>query len=119
MRLGGLLLILLAAACAEEPSIIASDNQAGQEDRAALANEIEAKISLPDPRFQVSDYTRYYRMVGNKVEGLYIAQGNDEAVWIESEDQIPMVLDGGCSVFSFSYDPAEGEFGIMACNGVA
>ena len=119
MRVGMALLMLMAASCRNEPSPSAAEEFAKQERHAALEQEIETGITLPDPRFKVADYTRYYRMDRNKIIGVYIAHGMDETVWVENDDQIPMMLDGGCSVVSFSYDPAKDDFDFIRCNGVA
>jgi hypothetical protein len=86
-----------------------------------MADEIESTITLPDPNFQVSDYTRYYRMDGGKVMGVYLSIPIEEEgpVWLEADEQGPMVLDGGCGVVSFVYDPDRREFESINCNGEA
>lgn len=123
MRLFGIsnvqltLVVALLAGCteAEKPS---SDNE-------AMAEKIERLVELPEGAGPIDSYGRNYATGDDgKVYAVYTAPHGPEDTqagasrWYENVDELPMIMDGGCSVVTVTYNP-ETEYVSASCNGVA
>tara|TARA_B110001454_G_scaffold211806_1_gene227890 strand:- start:313 stop:618 length:306 start_codon:yes stop_codon:yes gene_type:complete len=85
-----------------------------------LIRNIEARVELPQRASPVSRYRRHYAFKKddpNIVEAVYERGGRPSSFWLKW-DEMPIILDGGCSVVTFIYDLRTQSFKNVACNGV-
>ena len=120
--------------------------------QAALMDEIEALVRLPEGARALEDYARYYAFgPGSEIVGIYTlpfarpedggcAETADNAAlppppcpeedaepaladgqrrWLDDSDDLPVIVDGGCSVITIRYDSRTGALAPPACNGGA
>lgn len=109
--------MILLGGCAHS-----DDPQAEQE---ALTKKIESRIKLPDGAGQLASYGRNYAFAedGTVIAAFVAPYGPSDAKagksrWHDSYEDLPMILDGGCSVISVKYYP-ETEDVIASCSGSA
>lgn len=115
-------LVLLISGCdkaeSERPS--SADN--------ALSTVIEAQVIAAHPEVKLKRYARFYSqenedyVVGTYLfanEGYEPLEGRaGETYWVEPSD-VPMVMDGGCSVFNVRYHILTETLVSAFCNGDA
>ena len=120
-----LLALLLATACGQAP---AQGNQAGGPsvtEETVIMDRIEHDIRLPVSAGAVSSYARYYAWhqekggVRNVVAVWQNLTGEQPGRHWVTESQLPVIMDGGCGVVSFSYNAATQSIERVACNGYA
>lgn len=86
-----------------------------------LMRNIEARVHLPERASPVNRYRRHYALAKddpNVVEAVYERGGRPTSLWLRW-DEMPIILDGGCSVVTFTYDLRTQHFKNVACNGVS
>lgn len=127
-----LLALLLALSCAQAP---AQNNQGAPQAatppnteaqaRSELMDQIERQVRLPEGAGPLASYERSYawqdRQDGyRKVLGVYLTpEGiNRGRRWV-AENELPLILDGGCSMITLTYDVATQRIEHIACNGEA
>ena len=125
-----LLPLLLAFGCAQAP---AQNNQAGPprgltatgSEQQQLMDRIEREVQLPQGAGPLASYARSYAWQqsndgGRKVLGYYenLTGAAPGRRWVTERD-FPGIMDGGCGVIRFSYDPATHRFENLSCNGYA
>ena len=79
---------------------------------------IESAVALPAESSSLLSYRRHYAWATDKpgvVDAVYVKGGKPKRLWLD-HDELPVVLDGKCSVVSFSYDTATGNVFAMRCN---
>ena len=96
--------------------------------------QIEAQIEMPPGAASIEEYARFCSSSGSHViKGEYVSQGLaaivlensgvrrriGTAIYIVDEDNMPSLMDGGCSVLTLSYDTSDGILTGPACNGIA
>lgn len=91
--------------------------------------EIERKVTLPPKAFELDQYARYYASDGRRVVATYVRQVDAEddrlnlAVgqrrWTKDQSELPITLDGGCSVVHVLFDPVAHQVERTFCNGLA
>ena len=97
--------------------------------QARWMDETEARIQMPGGSAALESYARYYALDdGERVVGVYITivepenpQYNvpiGERRWVNRRTELPVILDGGCTVVTVRFDPKTGNAGA-SCNGVA
>jgi hypothetical protein len=80
---------------------------------------IEANISLPTKAVSLRSYRRHYAFTKddpNMVTAVYAIGGQPRRLWL-LEDEMPIILDGGCKVISFQYNVKSKLFSNISCNG--
>ncbi len=88
--------------------------------RATIA-AVESTISLPKGAARLHEYARYYSEgvgASTRLLGVYILNGSND-VHIVPFEELPKVLDGGCSVIRLEYDIETKQVIYISCNGVA
>jgi hypothetical protein len=89
----------------------------------SLVREIDAEIQLPDGAFPRSEYARYYAPFTRKdlrsLVAVYIHDPQQAGVKLVKRTEMPVVLDGGCSVIRLQYDVQARKLLVIACNGRA
>lgn len=83
-----------------------------------LMQDIERRVSLPDKASPVKNYRRYYALEkddADTVNAVYVLGGRPDQIWLRW-DEVPIVLDGGCSVVNFKYNIQEQVISEMLCN---
>lgn len=89
----------------------------------ALMDRIEAVLVMPRRSEPLASYQRLYswepREDGvRKVMGLYHARPEPGRRWVAAND-MPVIMDGGCGVVTFTYDVATDRIEGIGCNGMA
>lgn len=86
----------------------------------AIMDRIEAQIQLPEGAADLSEYVRHYLpLESGSVYGIYeISDAPVRRHWVEESSELPLILDGGCSILSIRYDPDTDEISAV-CNGRA
>ena len=100
-------LALLVSGCAHHPD---------GNDR--IMRRIEAAVSLPQGSAPLSHYRRHYAWANDQegmVRAVYVQGGKPIRLWL-AWDEMPIVLDGGCEVVSFSYDVHTERVSPARCN---
>lgn len=96
--------------------------------------QIEAQIEMPPGAASIEEYARFYSSSGSHViKGKYVSRGLaaivlensvvrrriGAAIYIVDDDNMPDLVDGGCSVLTLSYDTSDGTLTGPDCNGIA
>ena len=84
----------------------------------ALMRTMESQITLPDGAAPLRRYRRYYAWANNEyhtVVAIYVLGGKSGRLWL-SENDMPIVLDGGCTVVNFTYYPESKRISSPECN---
>lgn len=127
-----LLALLLAFGCTQAP---AQNNRMGRQPAAQpdpeeqarldLMARIERDVRLPERARPLASYARFYawqqREDGiRKVVAVYedVTGARPGRRWV-TETDFPLIMDGGCSVISLSYDVAARRIEHVTCNGEA
>jgi hypothetical protein len=79
---------------------------------------IEAKITLPREAKPLQKYRRFYAYSGdepNRVVAVYTFGGHPKRLWL-AENEMPIVLDGGCAVVTFHYNFKTALISSLSCN---
>jgi hypothetical protein len=136
MTLALVLALFLAPGCAQAPSqternapqpVVPTAEPSGAEaEQQAIMDRIEREVRLPDGADPLASYERSYawqqREDGTRrVMGVYVSPDVGESRgrrWV-AENQLPMILDGGCSMITLSYDVATQRIERVTCNGEA
>ena len=106
---------MLASACSVSPP----EEREPSSDPQGLIELIEARVVLPKGSRPLREYTRHYAYSPDgKVVGRFVS-GADETKWLADHRDLPLILDGGCSILTIEFDPATLRFDKVACNGVA
>lgn len=113
------LLALLLLGCAQAQPAVPAPSPA--EEQARIMDRIETLVRLPEGARPLAAYGRYYawqsRQDGvRKVVAVYVSEENPRRHWM-AENQLPLVMDGGCGVVNLSFDVAADRFGGVSCNG--
>jgi hypothetical protein len=78
---------------------------------------IEARIRLPAGAWPIGQYRRYYAF-SNKdpdlVEAIYAKGGRPTRMWL-NWDELPIIVDGGCSVIWVRYQVRAKRFVDLTC----
>lgn len=109
MRMIALLLLF----CATEAFADTGTNDA--EDQ--LMAKIERTVKLPRGAAPIKKYRRHYTWTdeGRTVWAVYALGGQPTKLWLPRED-MPIYLDGGCSVVSFDFDVGRNSASNVTCN---
>ncbi|HTU12517.1 MAG TPA: hypothetical protein VMG08_16625 [Allosphingosinicella sp.] len=103
----------------------AAPNAADDAEREAIMDRIEREIRLPAGADPLASYERSYAWQERgdgvrKVIGVYLTpEGSNRGRRWVTEAELPLILDGGCSLVSLSYDVAAGRIDHVTCNGEA
>jgi hypothetical protein len=127
------LALLLACGCAEAP---AQDNQAAPQppapaapaagseaEQQAIMARIERDVRLPEGAGPLASYGRYYAWQDRedgvrKVLAIYVRGQEPGRHWV-TETQLPLIMDGGCSIVELTWNVAEARIETIGCNGEA
>ncbi len=131
-----LLALFLALGCAQAP---AQNNQGAPQAapqpatpptteaqaREELMDQIERQVRLPEGAAPLASYARYYAWQDRddgfrKVVAVYqnLTGEPPGRNWV-AENELPVILDGGCGVISLSYNLAAQRIEHVTCNGEA
>lgn len=132
-----LLALFLALGCAQapaqnnqdapQPAPPAATTPPGTEAQAReeLMDRIERQVRLPEGAAPLASYARYYAWQDRgdgyrKVIGVYLGVGERTPGrrWV-TENEFPLILDGGCGMVTLSYDVAAQRIEHVTCNGEA
>jgi hypothetical protein len=107
-----LVALLLNAAC----------SSASEKQQAALMNEAETLVKLPEGAGPLQEYSRYYTYgrdgeVIGIYAGRYLAK-NAERKWVSDARRLPVIMDGGCGVVNIRFD-VKSKKAVAWCNGDA
>lgn len=83
-----------------------------------LMQSIEQGLQMPEGAFPVPHYRRHYAWALGKsdvIDAVYLKGGRAARLWLSADD-MPIVLDGGCSVVTFSYDTRRHRAEAVRCN---
>lgn len=82
-----------------------------------LMAKIEKKVRLPTGAAPLTVYRRHYAWSGTRdiVHAVYARGGRPGRLWLALEE-LPIILDGGCSVISFDYDVERDRPLKVVCN---
>lgn len=86
----------------------------------AMMDRIEATVVLPPGTASLSSYGRYYAWEARtdgvrKVRGIYVREPEPSRHWV-NENELPLVMDGGCDIVSLTFDLATDRIEWVACN---
>lgn len=86
----------------------------------SLIKSIESNLKLPNG-LSLRSYERFY--AGRKVNGHVVVDGkflksDQPSIKIVDDDELPRILDGGCSVVTLEYDVEQKKVVHLFCNGV-
>jgi len=103
----------------------AAPEQSNWRPSASAIAALEGQLKLPKGAWPLSGYDRYY--TGTWVSGrrmikgvLYIEHANQHGkVRIVTEQELPVIMDGGCSVVTVFFDVATNRVAGTFCNGIA
>lgn len=102
--------LMLVSACAHS-----------SDDSNQIMKKIEAKLIMPVGAESIETYRRYYSWTDEQqtsVQAVYEHGGKPARLWLPS-NEMPIILDGGCSVVTFTYDLPTDKVKNVACNGEA
>lgn len=83
-----------------------------------LMRTIEQRVALPEGAAPLSRYRRHYAWSSGDpqaVEAVYTLGGKPDRLWLSADD-LPIVLDGGCSVITFKFEVARKAASNVRCN---
>jgi hypothetical protein len=83
-----------------------------------LMKSIESSVSLPKEAAPLRRYRRHYAWVKDDydaVMAVYALGGQPKRLWLPN-DEMPIVLDGGCSVVTFRYHLKTKLISELTCN---
>lgn len=106
-RLTPLLIALALAGCVHELA---------PQDR--TMRKIEAAVELPREAYSLTAYRRYYaasRDDPDLIVAVYEHGGRPTRMWLEWHD-LPIVLDGGCSVIQLTFRRSTSRIETLRCN---
>ena len=127
-----LFLLLLPLGCAQ-PAAQATDGNgaqnatapAGTAEQEAIMDRIEREVRLPAGAAPLASYARHYAWQERgdgvrKVIAVYLGVGERTPGrrW-GTENDFPLILDGGCGLITLSYDVAAQRIEHVTCNGEA
>lgn len=83
-------------------------------------DRIERIVVLPAGAAPLTNYGRYYaweqRTDGvRKVLAVYVFERQPQRHWV-AQNQLPLIMDGGCAIISVTFDVAAGRIEWVACN---
>lgn len=85
-----------------------------------LIRKIEASLTMPSGH-SLQEYHRYYAgeryMDRPAVIGVFV-RSDQPGIDVVPQDELPRILDGGCSVVTMRYDVALDKIIYIRCNGV-
>lgn len=89
-------------------------------DTDAIMDRIEATITMPLGASSISLYGRYYAWESRddgvrKVLGTYVRGESSERHWVR-QNELPLVLDGGCDIVTLTYDVNSDRIERVECN---
>lgn len=89
----------------------------------AIMDRIEALISLPAGASPLPLYERFYAWEARddgvrKVFGTYVRGGSPGRHWV-NQNELPLVMDGGCDIVTLTYDVDADRIERVECNGEA
>lgn len=87
----------------------------------ALMDRIEARISMPPGASPLALYERYYAWEARedgvrKVFGTYVRGHGSGRHWV-NQNELPLVMDGGCGIVTLTYDVDADRVERVECNG--
>jgi hypothetical protein len=85
---------------------------------------LESLIRIPaENSAAVTQYKRYYVIIfpqGRRtIKGVFVLDGEPGIYPVAREEDLPAILDGGCSVVHIVYDTEAERILTLRCNGVA
>jgi len=83
-----------------------------------LMKAIEGSVSLPKEAAPFGRYRRHYAWAKDDpdtVMAVYALGGKPKRLWLP-EDEMPIVLDGGCTVVTFRYNLKSKLISDLRCN---
>lgn len=83
-----------------------------------LMRSIEGNVSLPKEAAPLGRYRRHYawgKDDRDTVIAIYALGGKPARLWLP-EDEMPIILDGGCTVVTFRYDLKSKLVSDLKCN---
>lgn len=83
-----------------------------------LMKSIEGSVSLPKEAAPLGRYRRHYAWAKDDrdtVMAVYALGGKPRRLWLP-EDEMPIVLDGGCTVVTFRYHLKSKLISDLRCN---
>ncbi|HYD11443.1 MAG TPA: hypothetical protein VEC11_01200 [Allosphingosinicella sp.] len=130
-----LLALFLALGCAQapaqdnqtvpQPAAPATQTSGAEAEQEAIMTRIEREIRLPAGAAPLASYARFYawqeREDGRrKVIGVWLGAGERTPGrrWA-TENEFPLILDGGCGLVTLSYDADAQRIEHVTCNGDA
>ena len=92
-------------------------------DAEAIMDRIEARISLPAEASALPLYERFYAWEARddgvrKVFGTYVRGQGGGRHWV-TQNELPLVMDGGCDIVTLTYDVEADRIERVECNGEA
>lgn len=89
----------------------------------ALMDRIEARVSMPPGASPLALYERYYAWEARedgvrKVFGTYVRGQGTGRHWV-NQNELPLVMDGGCDIITLTYDVDADRVERVECNGDA
>ena len=104
--------VLSSIGTASEPCLLPSEKN---------ILRIERKVIMPVGSSPLKKYTRFYSVrsekASNYVIGVFVLDGHDAGVKIVAPEDMPLILDGGCSNIDLVYNLREDRVVSISCNG--
>lgn len=118
MKAPRILLALLLLGCTQAQPAAPAPSPA--QEQARIMDRIEALVRLPPGARPLAEYSRHYAWQSRrdgvrKVVAVYVSEGNPGRRWV-AENQLPLVMDGGCSIVNLSFDVAADRIEGVSCN---
>jgi hypothetical protein len=95
----------------------------------AVIEQIEQSVKLPEGAGKLEDYARYYAAQGDNIVGVYTdlvdhRDGDHDLPtgkrrWLTDSRDLPVIMDGGCSVVEVTYNSATKKVEEIFCHGEA
>ena len=88
----------------------------------AIMNRIETIVVMPPDAAPLAVYGRYYAWEARddgvqKVLATYVRREAPGRHWVD-QNELPLVMDGGCDIVTLTYDVATDRVDRVECNGL-
>jgi hypothetical protein len=90
---------------------------------ASIMSRIESAVAMPTGAAPLGAYGRYYALESRtdgvrKILAVFVREPSPQRHWV-SQNELPLVLDGGCDIVTLTYDLDADRVERVECNGEA
>jgi len=99
---------------ASQPQAYAGNAQTSLPD---VIGSLEWNLMMPEGAAALRAYTRYYAERDGMLIGIFVR--GEDGIRIVSGGELPLIIDGGCSVVNLRYNLDTQRLAAIFCNGEA